>query len=296
MKGILAPAAACLLSIFAVAPPSAQAQSRSRAGDEARPRDLQRLQDDLANLDEELSSLEPADRGAEEFRNRAEEIREDVIYLKVKMRRHAGDGGEGTGVLYEEVADVRKAIADLREDMDRAFSGGSARDATLDQGTEFFVRLEEPLSSKTARIEDRFEAVLPQPVRSGDRTAIPAGARVRGIVKDVEPAHRPSKGGRLELYFDTLYLDRTRLDIRAPVVSIEQDKDNDKVGTAGKAGIGAVLGGVLGGIIGGKNGAIVGTLLGGSGAVVGTKGEEVELPAGTLVRIRLDRPLTIPLD
>jgi hypothetical protein len=163
---------------------------------------------------------------------------------------------------------------------------------TLEEGTEFFVRLEEPLSSRTARTEDRFEAVVPQPVRAAGTIAVPAGTRLRGIVRDVEPAQRPSKGGRLELAFDTLYLERTRLDMRARVVSIDQDPG--KLGTAGKAGIGAVLGGVLGGILAGKDGAIVGTILGGSGAVVGTKGDEVSLPPGTLIRIRLERALTVP--
>jgi len=291
MRGIIA-----LTTALAIGPTdfpvAAQPREDVPSRDEARPRDLQRLQDDLANLDEELQGLDTGDRDAESFRERADQIREEVVYLKVKMRRHQKEDREGTGVLYEEVADVRTAIAGLREDMERAFSG-SRRDVTLDEGTEFFVRLEAPLSSATARPEDRFEASVPQPVRAGRSTAIPAGTRIRGIVTDVEPAHRPSKGGRLELAFDAIYLGRARLDIRARVISIDEDQDGP--GTAGKAGIGAVLGGVLGGIFGGKKGAIVGTILGGSGAVVGTKGDEVNLPEGTLIRVRLDRPLTIPL-
>jgi len=285
MKGTFA-----FTTVLALALAASPVAAQSR--EEARPRDLQRLQDDLANLDEELQGLETNDGDAQSFRERAEGIREDVVYLKVKMRRHQKESGEGTGVLYEEVADVRSSIADLREDMERAFSG-SRRDVTLEEGTEFFVRLEEPLSSKTARPEDRFEATVFQPVRVGRTTAIPAGTRVRGIVRDVEPAHRPSKGGKLDLAFDALYLGRARLDLRASVISMDQDPG--KVGTAGKAGIGAVLGGVIGGLFGGKNGAIAGTILGGSGAVVGTKGDEVNLPEGTLIRVRLDRPLTVPL-
>jgi hypothetical protein len=281
-KGILASVAA--LAVLVAGHPSP-----AHAQDEARERDLRRLQDDLANLDQDLASLESG-READGFRDRAESIREDVIYLKVKMRRHQQQGDEGTGVLYEEVADLRGAIRDLREDMERAFSG-SRRDVTLAEGTEFMVRLEEPLSSRTARVEDRFEAVLDQPVRADGSIALPAGTRVRGIVSEVEPAHRPSKGGRLELTFDTLYLDRDRLEIRASAVSVDP---TEGVGTAGKAGIGAVLGGVLGGILGGKNGAIVGTVLGGSGAVVATKGEEVNLPGGTLIRVRLERPVSLP--
>jgi hypothetical protein len=105
-------------------------------------------------------------------------------------------------------------------------------------------------------------------------------------VRDVERAQRPSKAGRLDLDFDTLYLDRDRLDLRARVVSISAP-------TAGKAGIGATLGAILGGVLGGSKGALIGILVGGTGAVAGTKGEEAELPAGTVVRIRLERPLNL---
>jgi hypothetical protein len=65
-------------------------------------------------------------------------------------------------------------------------------------------------------------------------------------------------------------------------------------GRAEKAGIGAVLGGVIGGIFGGKTGAIAGVVLGGGGAVVASKGDDVELPAGTMLSVRLERPLVVP--
>ncbi|MCG6922678.1 MAG: hypothetical protein LJF15_16560 [Acidobacteria bacterium] len=53
------------------------------------------------------------------------------------------------------------------------------------------------------------------------------------------------------------------------------------------------MGGVLGGILGGKKGAIAGILVGGGGAVAATKGDDVELPAGTVLTVRLERPLII---
>src|SRR6266536_4126474 len=110
---------------------SAVAQSR----DEARPRDLQRLQDDLENLDDALRGLEGGDSRAEEFRRRAEEIREDTVYLKVKMRRHQRGGAQGTGIPYEEVQDVRRAVHDLQADVERAFAGGG-REGRLPEGAE----------------------------------------------------------------------------------------------------------------------------------------------------------------
>src|SRR6266511_4184942 len=174
-----------------------------------------------------------------------------------------------------------------------AQSRDEARPRDLQRLQDDLERLDDALSSRTARREDRFEASVLRAVRSGDRVAIPAGSRVRGIVRDVERAQRPSKAGRLDLDFDSLYLDRERLDLRARVVSISEDDRKEGPSTAGKAGIGATLGAILGGVLGGSKGALIGILVGGTGAVAGTKGEEVELPAGTVVRIRLERPLTL---
>ncbi len=259
---------------------------------DARPRDLQRLQEDLANLDADLAPLETGDRKAEDFRARGEEIREEVIYLKVKMRKHERTGDPGTGVGWGEVQDLQRSIRDLREDIDASF-GRVGQDLRVREGTEIDVRLETALSSKTARVEDRFEASVVEPMRSDGNVAIPAGSRVRGVVRAVEPARRPSQAGRIDLQFDALYLDRTRIDISGTVTSVGETKNSD---TAKKAGIGAVLGGVLGGILGGKDAAILGVVLGGGGAVAGTKGDDVELPAGTILTLRLEKPLTIPRD
>jgi hypothetical protein len=51
---------------------------------------------------------------------------------------------------------------------------------------------------------------------------------------------------------------------------------------------------VLGGILGGKKGALLGVIIGGGGAVVASKGEDVELPEGTVVVMRLERELVVP--
>jgi hypothetical protein len=273
------------VALLALAVPLARAQSQ----DEARPRDLERLQEDLANLDAEMQGLEPSDSKADTFRQRAEDIREDLIYLKVKMRRQQQEGGPGTGVLYDEVADVRRSIANLREDIESAF--GQTGELRLPEGTQVLVRIDEPLSSKTARREDRIEASVFRPVSAGEAVAIPAGTRIRGVVRDVVSAERPSRGGRLELEFDSLYLDSERIDIRGSVAALQDEGHGGE--TAGKAGIGAVLGGVLGGILGGGKGAAVGVIAGGTGAVVGTKGDDVELPAGSILTVRLERAITI---
>lgn len=271
-----------LLALFGVAVPT-PAQSHGEASLD----DLQRLQEDLANLDGDLSALEPGDPKTDEFRNRAEQIREEAIYLKVKVQHHQRDGGSGTGLAQDDVARLRRMAGELRADIDQAF-GGEQRELRLPEGTSIQVRLAHALSSRTARREDRVDASVAEPVRADGVLALPAGTQMRGVVRAVEPAQRPSKAGRVEIEFDSVYLDPTRLEMRGRVAEIRESGDQAK-----KAGIGAVVGGVLGGILGGRNGAIAGILVGGGGAVVATKGEDVELPAGTVLTVRLEQPLVI---
>jgi len=61
----------------------------------------------------------------------------------------------------------------------------------------------------------------------------------------------------------------------------------------GKAGLGVLVGGILGAVVDGGKGALIGAVLGGGGAVVASKGEEVDLPPGTVLTLRLEEPVTI---
>jgi hypothetical protein len=261
--------------------------------DPASVRDLQRLQQDIDNLDEELAALEDTDRAAaRRLRDRADLIREDTADLRVKMRRHQDAGRAGTGVTVEEVDQLRRDVRRLRADIDASLETGTRRaDGVVPTGTELTVRLEEPLSSATATEEDRFIASVDRPVRVGGDVIVPAGSELRGIIRRSQPAERPQRAGRLELEFDALYVDGRRVDVRTSVVALEDEEAANN--TKRKAGIGAVLGGVVGGLLKGRTGALVGVLLGG-GAIVAQRGQDVELPEGTLLTVRLERDLSLP--
>jgi len=64
-------------------------------------------------------------------------------------------------------------------------------------------------------------------------------------------------------------------------------------GEAEKIGIGAGAGAILGAIIGGAKGALAGILIGGGGTIAATEGKDVELPVGTILRVRIDAPLSL---
>ena len=52
---------------------------------------------------------------------------------------------------------------------------------------------------------------------------------------------------------------------------------------------------MLGAVLGGKKGAVAGIILGGSGAVLATEGKNVDLDRGTMLTLRLDRALDLPI-
>ncbi len=257
--------------------------------------DVRRVQADLNNLEEAVRNLPTTHARYDEFKDRIEEIRENVTYLRVQIRRHQrAGGGEGTGASAEDVTWAREEIRALHDDIldatNRRASRGSS--VTIPEATEMQVRLDTPLSSRTARPEDRFEATVMMPVYVDNRMVVEAGARVRGTVVSATPAERPARGGKLDLAFNSLELeDGTRVDVRSRVVSISENVDRSETGQ--KAGIGAALGTLLGSVIGGRKGALVGLIVGGAGGAITTRGEEVELPEGTILTLRTERPVSV---
>jgi hypothetical protein len=254
--------------------------------------DIRQLQSEADSLDASMQALPDSHPRAAEFRRREGEIRDDLIWLRGQVRRHQRNESQGLGASQAEVSELRDSIVALRNDVDNALDRRASSwsgELNVPNGTEVAVRLDTSISSRTARREDRVDGTVIDSVRIDGRTAIPSGARVRGIVNNVEPAGRASSGGRIELAFDQLILPNgRRVDIRSSVASIDEGGFDKK-----RAGLGAVIGGILGGVLDGKKGALIGVLVGGGGAVVADKGREVELPAGTVVNLRLDRPVAV---
>lgn len=276
--------AMALVAAFAAVPVAAEHPASATYSD------IQDLQYDLENLDESLRDLDSSE--TDSFMQRAEQIRDDVTRLAAQLRRHHENPDRGLGATQDEVAHLRRSIAALQADIADTPAQRPRAAGTLPEGTRFEVRLDETLSSKTARREDRLTASVATPVRVDGRVVLPAGTRVRGLVDDVQEAERPARSGRLDLVFDRIaFADGAEIPLHSRVVSIEESLDGGD--TAKKAGIGAILGGVLGSILGGKKGALVGVVIGGAGAVVGTSGQDVTLPAGTLLSLRLEREVVV---
>jgi hypothetical protein len=158
-------------------------------------------------------------------------------------------------------------------------------------GQELDVRLGTTLSSKTAKVEQRFEATTVADVTQNGMVLLPAGSIVRGVVSAVDPADRLHRAGSLTLSFDEMTVRGRTFPMRAMATNVfESGGIRDEAGTAG---IGAGAGAILGGVLGGLKGAILGAVIGAGGAIAATEGKDIELPAGSIIRIRLDQPLSI---
>jgi hypothetical protein len=260
--------------------------------------DLTRLDAAVADVDKQIRALERVDATLASQSGRAlTDLRDDVAYLRVKLRR---DGS----VTRAEYADVRDRIETLRVKTQPAAPAAPAaapmdgvergavreRMFTVPVGTELEVRLLAPLSSRTARVEQRFEASTVTDLEMGRDVAIPAGSTVRGFVSSVKQAGRIDRTGSLTLSFDELVVGQRIARLRASVLKALDPKVSED---ATRIGVGATVGAVLGGLLGGGKGALLGVLIGGGGTIASTEGSDVELPAGTVLRIRIDQPLEV---
>jgi len=285
MKRALSVFLFAFVALAVAAPPAPAFQTTT-----ARYYDVQRLQDDLYVLQDSLATLPTSHARYREFSDRADVLRQEILRMKDDLDRGS------RGVSRTSIDSLRDRIHALHVDIDDALSRGYRRGTgtrlSLPEGTEVSVRLEQPLSSRTARLEDRFEATVARPVYLDGRIVIPDGSRVQGTVTEVQRAQRPARGGRLNLAFDRLLLDDgSTVDLTARVVQVHEDIGSGD--TVKQGAIGAAIGGILGKVLGGTKGAIVGVLIGGAGGAIASNGDDVELPAGTVFTLQLDRAVNV---
>jgi len=273
--------------------------------------DIQRLQDNVYLADRDISQLRTRDAArANLFATELDDLRDEVVYLKVKLRK------ERT-LSRSEYADVRDRIEDLRArargdapssaptsapsavpSSAPSTSSTSTRSTTatsggveIPVGTEIDVRLQTALNSGTAQVEDRFEGTTIADLNLEGRVAIPAGSVFRGVVTAVEPGTRTNRTSKMTVSFDQVTVNGRSYPIRGTVTqAIEGEGIRGEAGrTAAGAGVGAIIGGILGGF----KGALAGVLIGGGGTIAATEGKDVELPQGSVLRVRLDSPVQI---
>ena len=210
----------------------------------------------------------------------------------------------------QSLAQTRRPVLHKRATARHAAVAPSPRLFTLPAGTRFRARINESLSSKTARIGQTFTANVVEPVYSSSGAVlVPEGSVLTGRVDSVVPAAKGGKPGSIDVSFRRL---RTPNGTSRVINGMMTDliADNGKTDTEGTVsgdrmkhrkvifiGGGGAGGAILGAAIGGGKARRIGGLVGAGGGFLGqklTKGEEAEVRVGTEFGVYLNQSISLP--
>jgi hypothetical protein len=168
---------------------------------------------------------------------------------------------------------------------------GMVIEATIPGGTALVASLERTISTETANVGEPVELRTPEPITLGEGTVLPAGVALKGEVTHAQGGGRIAGAPELTLRFTRLELDGEDYQIAAEPFRLRGKSEAKE--SAIQIGGGTVAGAVVGAITGNAvRGAVVGAVLG-TGVAVATEGDDIVLPAGQKLRIRLVEPLTV---
>lgn len=174
-----------------------------------------------------------------------------------------------------------------------AASAAAAQSRVAPSGSVIIVRTTGPLESASAQTGQTFETTTEESVGVDEYTVIPAGSRIRGSVTLARPATR-QQSGVIEVVFDRLTMaDGSYVPLRGKLTStdsterrqIESDPNARVVLVGGRGGIGAAIAGAGTGRSASNVFSALGSLL--------SEGRDVSVPAGTLLAVELESPLTL---
>jgi hypothetical protein len=176
-----------------------------------------------------------------------------------------------------------------------AYGGEEHYWAVIPAGTEMAVRTDEGINSNNGYEGRTFTGTVQRDiVDANGNVVIPRGTPAQLVIRQVQ------EGGTLNNGSLVLDLDAVQVNGRWRHVAAEDLRVHDQNGiganrrTGEMVGGGAALGTLLGAVAGGGKGAGIGAIAGaiaGGGVEVATKGHEIRVPAETLLRFRLDRPM-----
>ncbi len=169
-----------------------------------------------------------------------------------------------------------------------------AREVTIPSGTSLPVHITQTLDSASTSEGSTFSGTLATDVLVDGLVALSQGSNVTGRVDTVQDAGHFRGNSLLVIELTGVSAHGNRLPISTD--TFRKEGTGRGKNTAEKAGGGAAVGAILGGIFGGGKGAAIGAAAGGgAGAGVNaiTRGQQVQILPETLVRFRLQSPITV---
>jgi TolA-binding protein len=296
--------------------------------------DIQRLQDNVYLAERDISQARSRDAArANQFQAELDDLRDEVVYLKVKLRK------ERT-LARSEYADTRDRIEDLRSRA-RGDSTGPYSPSASSSSSSAVSAAPTPAPTPAPAAVAAAPRTTPSaaPAASASTTTPPAGTVEipAGTEIDVRLQNTLNSGtAQVEDRFEATTLVDVGVNSRVVIpagslmrgvitavepatrtnrtarmtVSFDQVTVNGRPyairgtvtqaiegegikGETARIGTGAGVGAIIGGILGGFKGALAGILIGGGGTIAATEGKEVQLPQGAVLRVRLDSPAQI---
>jgi hypothetical protein len=166
---------------------------------------------------------------------------------------------------------------------------------TLPAGSRILVRTTDAIDSAKAHPGDRFTATLETDLTLDGMRVVKRGATVYGQLANASSAGRYKGSSQLTLILTDIVIGGTAHPIVTSAFELKGKGEGKK--TTRKVLGGAGLGAMIGGIAGGGAGAAIGAV---SGAAVGTavagskKGQQLLIPAESLIEFRLGQPASLP--
>ena len=296
--------------------------------------DIQRLQDNIYLADRDLSQARSRDAArATQLQAELDDLRDEVVYLKVKLRK------ERT-LSRGEYADVRDRIDDLRarargESASPVSSSSSSSSTSASAAVAPASRPASPAPVSPAPSSSSTSTTSPASTRTtapAGTVEIPVGTEIdvrlqnalnsgTNQVEDrfeattlvdvgvnsriVIPAGSLMRGVLTQVEPATRTNRTARMTVSFDQVTVNgqpyairgtvtQAIEGEGIkGETARIGTGAGVGAIIGGILGGAKGALLGVLIGGGGTIAATEGKDVTLPAGTVLRVRFEQPLQL---
>lgn len=168
------------------------------------------------------------------------------------------------------------------------------REAVVPSGTVLIVALEHTVSTERNEVGDEVTGRVAEAYAPGGQVIIPEGAMIVGEVTHAEGGGRVAGAPELTMRFTRLDVDGESYDIA--VAPFRVKGKNDVGESVAEIGGGAVAGGIVGGVVGGGSGIVKGALIGGAigtGVAVATDGDDIVLPVGQALKLRLAEAVTV---
>ena len=160
----------------------------------------------------------------------------------------------------------------------------SGNTVTAPAGTHLMVQMTQTINSRQHNVGHQFTARLEGDMVVNGTVIAPHGTRVYGRLIQARQAGRVAGRSEMTIELTQMLINNQRKPIQTSNVQAVASSGSAR-NTAGRTARGAAVGGIIGGRSGARTGAKVG-----AGVSVLTRGQSINIPAGTLLDFTLAAP------